>query len=287
MEQHSLFFLFVGTAQTKKANQMFNTVAMRHQDELPFAATDEPKVVALYPGQDPPFVVRVNGTEKPLVLEIDEQKNMTDVSGDVTTWIHENKFALVSFASGANIAELGKSGRLLCAAVCDPSAKQSAGFFDHFLALGRSADPVYAKFRFAIMDGKEDKADEFLASYDVDVNKLPMVVVMELNAKGNELYFNENISRVEQVEGFLQGIANGTVTSQVHGFFGIPDRNWRTLKSFVPLLSVLDFLPVGTFTVTILGLFFYFFCSVLCSDFEDEEWTPPKDGAVAGHSKSD
>jgi hypothetical protein len=288
MEQHSLFFLFVNQAQVEKAKRNYNTVTMRYQDELVFSATEEKTISRMYQDRAAPFVVRVNGTETPLYFDLDETADETQVVDDLSAWIAENKFPLVSWVSGANIAELGESGRLLCAAVYDPAVQQPAEFYDTFLKFARSAittNPEYTKFHFAVMDGKEEKADEFLASYDVDVNALPMVVVMDLNQKGDERYFNENITRVEQVEEFLQGIVNGTVTSQVHGFFGLPDRNWRNVKSILPVLSALDFLPAGTFVISIMVLFIGSFCKVLCDEFEDEGWSPPE--GTVGHIKSD
>lgn len=279
-------------SDTQTMMDVFKTISMRFQDELVFGVTTNKQVLAKYKkggkvivdGVKKPFIAKVNGTEAPVFLNVSmgklmemlDQKQRID---SVAAWVQDQKFPFVSDLSGRTFGGLSHGGRFLCAAIYKTQEEKNH-FFDGFLKLARSGlsaaegseAAAYRRFYFGVMDGTEDKVDEFLKGFGVDTaNGLPAVVVFDMNTRGSEKYYNEDVTTLEELPDFLAGILDGNVTGQIEGFWGMPDRTWRTMKSFMPFLSALDFLPQYSLVAPIPLFMLYLFFKVLCSDDDYED----------------
>jgi protein disulfide-isomerase-like protein len=277
-----------GDSDTATIMDTFKTVSRRFQDELTFGVTMSKEVLAQYKkgskvaeqGVKKPFIVKVNGTEAPIfintsvaaLVELEKEKRVDTVG----KWVQDQKFPLVTDLTGRTFYSASHGGRLLCAAIYATQEDKEA-FRAGFERMARSAvakpaDAVEVHFYFGVMDGTEDKVDEFLKNYGVDTKLgLPSVVVFDMNTRGSEKYFNEGVSQLRDVPAFLEGILDGSVTPQVEGFWGLPDKYWRSMKAVVPSLSKLDFLPQYSLVAPIPIIMLYFFIKVLCMEDDEDD----------------
>ena len=101
-------------------------------------------------------------------------------------------------------------------------------------------------------------------------------------------------SGAERMRAFTDGVAAGTIRYEYEGFWGIPDRNFRVAKRYLPFLSALDALPKYTLTVIIIVLVCYLVLKLILmgeSNFAPvDPYTmydePPKRAAPREHKRT-
>jgi len=196
---------------------------------------------------------------------------------DMTDWVLGNQFETVTDLQKTNFFDVSRGGKMVATVVIDPGkgfGKESRAWRETMLQIarpgGQLADEHREKFFFGVMDGTEEDADTYLEAFGVLKQNLPQLIVFDFNTKDDEHYYFEGLGEHKDALPFIQGVADGTITAQYEGTYGMPDRIWRQMKQYAPFLSALDFLPRFTFTiVTALAVVAFL---VKCMCFDDDDW---------------
>ena len=291
------------------AGKRFQRVAKRLQDiggfaivapqvagpaGLPVPPVKGAHVLRLERGEEPQIYTKAFGNDKVFLDEvagsggnIDGRLDAADLAvGHMTEWVLGHQFATVSDLKKDNFFDVSRGGRMVACAVIDPAkgfGKESRAWRETMLAIAKPGEDAALTeeerdlFFFGVMDGTEEDADTYLEAYGVLKGNLPQLIVFNFNAKDDEYYYFEGLSEHEDALGFIKGVADGSITAQYEGTYGMPDRIWRQLKVYAPFIKALDFLPRFTFTVTFALALVAFLVKCMCFD-DDDDWLngPPQ-----------
>ena len=290
----------------------FKQTARKLQHKDSFASTSSSAVVkavleaggTAVPTPSGAFVVRAETGEAPSLFEppSDAQGSLSDAMDE---FVGLHRLPRFSVAGASNFYELSSSGKPLCLLVLDPKSvgvpkitralSDTPGPAADLRALAR--DPALQKqYVFALLDYGENE-EHVRENYFIERDTLPRLVVLQ-RFSGERAFAvdtpGDATSGAERMRAFTDGVAAGTIRYEYEGFWGIPDRNFRVAKRYLPFLSALDALPKYTLTVIIIVLVCYLVLKLILmgeSNFAPvDPYTmydePPKRAAPREHKRT-
>ena len=232
--------------------KIYATVASRSHDLMTFLHST-PEVIAesleLPETVGSPAVLRTEPGGDTIAFPSEEADTSTDT--DLYDWVHSNKYTSVITLTRSNYYMVTTGSRLTVVAIC--AADERDAFAAEFRRIKRGQNPAITKedtepFQFATMDASLERLDRFLVQFGLQMADLPRVMALE---NTNRRYWYSGTSTPEGISAFLKGVNDGSVETNFMGQFAFLDKSWQTLKSFLPFLSALDFMPRFTIIISI------------------------------------
>lgn len=254
------------------AAEVFGAVATELRTSQFFAATDAADVAELVGGgatpATAPYVVRVEKGEEGAVYggDVADQE-------ELTAWVMESSVPLLAKLDSHNFFSVSRAGRMLVIGCVDFANEQRSDAFVEALGnLARRSSTtlspeVRAKYNFGYLDGQ--KWASFISQFNVEVDTLPRVVV--LDAPNGIFFEDESVDEEDEIDTFLNEIAEGMVTGQYEGTRGMPRRMYRKFMRHLPW-SVLGLLGAN---LALVGLVWCVCCNGGYDEDETDLLPPP------------
>jgi hypothetical protein len=120
-----------------------------------------------------------------------------------------------------------------------------------FRSLARD-ERLQTEFVFALLDAAENE-EHVREAYKLRRDSAPRIVVLKKKGptRSHATDTPGDTSSLEGMRAFLETVLSGEAHFEFEGIWGLPDRWWAKMKSYVPALSKLDWLPRWSITGTV------------------------------------
>mmetsp|Transcript_18172 Transcript_18172/g.30372 ORF Transcript_18172/g.30372 Transcript_18172/m.30372 type:complete len:471 (+) Transcript_18172:21-1433(+) len=271
---------FAEVAEAIKHMESFASV--RHTELQPFFS----KLSAQMPKL--PFIAKIEANEAPQILPGDKLAKMSVAA--VKDWVQARSFPLVTVINSANFASLLRNKAALpvailafdrtalCAGKSDEDACMERELGEETLVEGPGAifRQIARESTFASTDNQLSGENQSHFVYGIldaqpfgsyleealftTTQQLPRLLLVRGASSSTRSFALGEANSVtdESMRAFLTAASRGRIHFEYMGIWGVPDRWWRIVTRYVPLLKALNFMPHYSFAAIVILLVCYF-----------------------------